>query len=84
MKKEQTGFVPQMSTHVNIKKLQSEIFKYKSKDNKTLIFIDYRPAFNSIDRSKLYSIIESKNILDPDELSYLKCLHTHVHYECGK
>lgn len=36
------------------------------------VFIDFKIAFNTVNRAKLYEIIQSKDILKGNELSFLK------------
>jgi len=47
---EQVGFVPGMSCQVCIKQLIELMIFYKNKDKKTVIFIDYSQAYNSVNR----------------------------------
>ncbi len=82
MNKEQVGFVPTMSTLTNIRRLIMDIKSYKSNDKKCLIFIDFKSAFNTIDREILYDILHKKNILKSEEIDFLKALHSHIHYKC--
>jgi hypothetical protein len=83
MKREQIGFVPNMSTLTNVRRLIYYMQSYKATDKKNLIFIDFKCAFNSINRSKLYDILHTKNILSREEIEFIKCMHSHIHYKCG-
>ena len=83
MKREQIGFVPSMSTLTNTRRLIHYIQSYRAADNKILIFIDFKCAFNTIIRSKLYDILKDKHILTPEEIDFIKCMHSHIHYKCG-
>jgi len=82
MMKEQTGFVPGFGTHVNIRKLIREIKRYRKNDKMIVIFIDYKSAYNTVNRQILYKRIKDKKILDEDELSFLESLHSLIHYKC--
>ena len=82
MKREQIGFVPSMSTLTNNRRLIHYIQSYRAADNKILIFIDFKCAFNTIIRSKLYDILKDKHILTPEEIDFIKCMHSHIHYKC--
>ena len=77
MKREQIGFVPEMSTLTNIRRLIYYMQAYKAVNRKILIFIDFKCAFNSINRNKLYDILLTKKVLPPDEY----CPHTPKYVE---
>jgi hypothetical protein len=83
MMREQTGFVPEIGTSVNLRRLVRQIKQFTKKDKKVLIFIDYKSAYNTVNRKILYERVKKKNILNADELSFLECLHSHIHYECN-
>ena len=67
----QRGFIKGFSTHKNIVELIEEL-----KDGKEALFIDLRSAFDQVIRSKLYDILQEKQILNTNELSLLKFLHS--------
>jgi hypothetical protein len=48
--KNQTGFVPGCGTHLNIKLLIDKIKSYKKSDKKTIIYIDLKSAYNTVNR----------------------------------
>jgi hypothetical protein len=86
MVREQTGFVPEIGTSVNLRTIVKEIKQYAKKDQKVLIFIDYKSAYNTVNSKILYVVdvrVKKKNILGDDELYFLECLHSHIHYECS-
>ncbi len=60
----QTGFVPAMGTEVNLVRMIKEATKHlKSNDTKTTMFIlffDFKSAYNTVDREKLYKILSGK------------------------
>ena len=62
--KEQNGFIQGSSTQVNISILLEKINSYKSKDEMTCIFVDFRNAYNTIDRQRLYKIMRLRKVLD--------------------
>ena len=39
------------------------------------VFIDFSKAYDRVNRSKLYKILEEKEILKEDEIELLKCIH---------
>lgn len=53
----QIGFVPGCSTQMNIKMLIEVIKKSKKSQKKCLIFIDFKSAYNTVNRKKLYKIM---------------------------
>lgn len=60
MDKNQIGFVAGYGTHVNIIDLIYKIKKYKKKDEKSVLYIDLKSAYNTINRNKLFEIIKNK------------------------
>jgi hypothetical protein len=78
----QTGFVPGMGTSVNIQLLIEQLKEAKKKDKKCCLFIDYKSAYNTINKDKLYQILEERNILDPEEIQFLRELYRHLYFEC--
>ena len=44
------------------------------------IFIDYKSAYNTVNRSKLWEIISKLNIFNANELEFLKLLHDKIHF----
>jgi hypothetical protein len=59
---------------MNIYELIKEIKKYKSKDKMACVFIDFKSAYNTISKNKLYQILNNKAILNEDEIKFLKVL----------
>lgn len=79
--REQTGFVSQCGTSVNITRLLDRIAQADRKDELDLIFIDYKSAYNTIRRNLLYEILQNKQILEDVEIQCLKSLHSMLHYK---
>ena len=50
-------------------------------NNLNCIFIDYKSAYNTVNRAKLYHIIRIKQILTDIELDFLIALHSIIHFE---
>lgn len=44
---------------------------FKKSDKKVAIFIDFKSAFNTILRNKIYYYLREKRILDEDEILFL-------------
>ena len=82
MQPEQTGFVPYFGTQVNIRRIVNCIKNHKKSDNKILLFIDYKAAYNTVNRKILYQRLRDKNILNENEIQFIQCLHSHIHYKC--
>jgi hypothetical protein len=77
----QIGFVPGLGTSVNIQLLIEEAKRWKKKDAMCMLFIDFKSAYNTIDRSRLYNILRDKQILNHEETEFLRYLHGLVHFE---
>ena len=45
------------------------------------IFIDFKSAYNTIIRQKVYNILLEKNILKKDEIIFLKHIHSKLHFK---
>lgn len=46
-----------------------------------LIFIDFKSAYNTINRPKLYHILRVRHILEDDEIDFIEALHQNVYYQ---
>jgi hypothetical protein len=64
----QNGFVAGMGTSVNILLLAQHLRSFKKRQSECCIFIDYKSAYNTINRSPLYRILKEKHILSNDEV----------------
>jgi hypothetical protein len=67
----QTGFVAGMSTHVNIILLVEQLRNSKRRQGDCCILIDYKSAYNTINRDLLYLILKYNEILTNDEVDLL-------------
>ena len=45
-----------------------------------MLFVDYSSAYDRVDRNRLYSYLESRNILPPFALQLLKFLHQRLKF----
>ena len=79
----QTGFVAGMGTHVNILLLTERLRSTKQRAGECCIFIDYKSAYNTVNRTRLYQILKTKNILLPEEVDFLKGIHDALYFSCG-
>lgn len=77
----QTGFVPGLGTSVNIQLLIDKLRNCKKKDGQCALFIDFKSAYNTIDRNILYRYMHEKNILEQEELNFLQHLHELIHFD---
>jgi len=66
MDKRQNGFVRGIWTSPSIK---------------LLIFIDFKSAYNSVFRERLYEALEHENILNKNEVQFLRALHANLHFK---
>ena len=79
----QTGFVAGMGTHVNILLLVERLRAMKKKQGECCIFIDYKSAYNTINRERLYRILKTKCILVDDEVDFLRAMHDALYFKCN-
>ena len=71
MIKEQYGFVKGYGTGCNILKLMQLLQSYKKKDKMDILFIDYKNAYNTVQREKLYDLLIEKRVLTVNETLFL-------------
>lgn len=44
------------------------------------VFIDFKSAYNTISKNKLYQILNNKAILNEDEIKFLKVLYGNTYF----
>jgi len=54
--------------------------KFKKKDKMILLFIDFRSAYNTINRLRLYEILRRNNILEDQEIIFLKMMQDNLFF----
>lgn len=64
MDRNQIGFVKNCSCQMNILELILELKKFKSKDKMVCVFIDFKSAYNTVIKQKLFDILRNKQIYD--------------------
>ena len=56
--------------------------KNAKKDQKLYaIFIDFKSAYDTIIRQKVYNLLKEKNILTKEEIIFMKCLHNKLNFK---
>lgn len=80
IQKEQVGFVRGFSTNFNLTRLLNNIWKIKKKKKKRkpifMLFVDFKGAYDSVNRNYMYEILQRNNILNSNELQLLKFFHS--------
>jgi hypothetical protein len=76
----QTGFVAGMGTSVNILLLAQKLRSTFKRQGECCIFIDYKSAYNTVNRLRLYRILKEKNILSPPEVDFLQGMHDALYF----
>ena len=79
----QTGFVKGMGTHVNLRALIQKLRGSRKKEALCCVFIDYKSAYNTINRKRLYQALIRKNVLTTAETEFLKNMHDCLHFKVG-
>jgi hypothetical protein len=64
--------------------LLGELQASKKSEGKCCLFIDYKSAYNTVDREILYQIITEKQILKPEEVEFLRLLHKNLFFKVGE
>ena len=80
MDKRQTGFVEGCGTGVNIFLLISKMNTYKKTSGRCVLFIDFKSAYNTVNRDILWEVMARKEVLEPNELEFLKCSHDKIYF----
>ena len=83
MDRNQTGFVPGMGTHVNLMLLIDKLRRTRQREGDCCVFIDYKSAYNTVNRKRLYHILKTKKILLPEEVDFLEGMHDALYFSCG-
>lgn len=50
----------------------------------SVLYIDLKSAYNTVDRKKLFEVIRLRNILEPAELSFLEALYNSIYYKSSQ
>jgi hypothetical protein len=72
-----------MGTSVNIHLLTEKLRGTKKRSGECCVFIDYKSAYNTVNRKLLYQIMKRKKILSDEEIDFLECIHDAVYFKCG-
>ena len=48
-----------------------------------IVFFDFKSAYNTVNRSKLYQHLKAKNILNEEEVNWLEDLHSRITIKAG-
>ena len=64
-----------MGTGVNLRLLIDFFLNTKRNDGLCAIFIDFKSAYNTVPRERIFKLLKDKNILEHDEVDFLKFLH---------
>jgi len=81
MSREQTGFVKGFGTHVNLRLLIEEIKKHKRSEQQCIIFIDFKSAYNTVNRERLFQIVQNLTIFSNDEIAFLKLILDKLYFK---
>ena len=73
--------MPGCGTHLNIQLLVKKIRTYNKRDKRSIIYIDLKSAYNTINREKLFKIIKNKQILNDEEIEFLTKLNDSVYFK---
>lgn len=79
--KDQTGFVQGVGTQHNILRLVKE--KRRLGDKGFIIFYDLKSAYDMVNRTTLYRIVQEKQILEPKKLQLLQFIHGNMEVSMG-
>ena len=80
MDKHQTGFVPGCGTSVNIKLLVEKLQASRRENGLCCLFVDFKSAYNTVNRERLYEIVLRNNILTQEECDFLRIIHSRLYF----
>ena len=69
-----------MGTAVNIELLLRELRSTRRRDGRCAVFVDFKSAYNTVPRARLYQALLDRNILTAEEVQFLRCLHDALHF----
>ncbi|KAM3146248.1 hypothetical protein pb186bvf_001593 [Paramecium bursaria] len=83
LNKEQQGFIPGSGTSVCHSRLINILKREQGNKSskKICLFIDFRSAYNCVNRKKLFSILKSKKIFTFEELKFLKAFQNNLYFQ---
>ncbi len=65
---------------MNIELLIRELRSSRRRDGRCAIFIDFKSAYNTVDRTILYRALLKRGILNASEVQFLRCLHNSLYF----
>ena len=85
----QTGFLEKCDIQMNLTRLFDNIYQNRMKKGKNrkamwLLFVDFKSAYDKVDRSILYEELKKKKILETDEIKMSKFIHQRMEVGLGK
>jgi hypothetical protein len=72
-----------MGTHLNLHLLIEKLRTNRRRDCMCCVFIDYKSAYNTVNRDLLYTVLVNKRILTADEARFLERLHYCLYFKVG-
>ncbi len=72
-----------MGTSVNILLLTERLRNKRKREGECCLFLDYKSAYNTVNRKQLCSIMKRKKILSDNEIDFLEGLHEALYFKCG-
>ena len=70
-----------MSIHMMLKRTKS---LRESKIKATILFIDFKSAYNNVQLDILFTLLKNKQILTDDEVEFIRALYSHTKLTIGK
>ncbi len=87
MNASQTGFVRNCGTHVNIVRILKQCLARKQQKKRgpkgAILFIDFKSAYNNVNIEQLFTILRDKQILEHDEIEFLRALYSKTYISTG-
>jgi hypothetical protein len=69
-----------MGTAVNIELLLRELRGSSKRDARCCLFVDFKSAYNTVRRDRLYAELLDRGILRAEEIKFLRCLHNALYF----
>ncbi len=72
-----------MGTLINLRLLLEKLHVSRQHDTLRAVFIDYKSAYNTVFRLRLYDTLVRKEILTTEEAEFLRQLHSCLYFKVG-
>lgn len=73
-----------MGTAANLTLLLKELKGCRRREGRCCVLVDFKSAYNTVSRERLYSASVPRGIFAPEEVQFLRCLHSDLYFVDGR